>query len=445
MREPQVLLYDEPLLNLDAKLRHDMRVKLAGLHRRIGATSVFVTHDQVEAMTLADRIAVLNKGWIEQFDIPEAIYHRPASTFVAGFIGSPAMSLLDVKGEGGVLRLSDGTALAAHPHRGPGILGIRPEQVAPSPDGVPAEVTYREDLGAFAVLTLHLPDGTALRMTTALGQRTGPRGALRVTLPISSTRSPAWRCTLPTPGKQTMPTFRPEPLPYLTGRRNGAGAMPPDIASPGSGGKLTAEGQLLIWPGNTMICHIDPESDAHAALVDIHEGLKAGPHAGCFTFLPAASLHMTVFRGISGPFANRFDWPEGVDRGATRNQVTRVLLDRLDGIDLPESRRIRATDVFCGHPMTVDGVDTDELGLRDTRAQLREVTGIDPAGVERYTFHITLADLLRWLGEDEAREVIALSEALFAENGPRLQDIRLGRIEFCNFEHMHHFEPLHRL
>ena len=444
-----MLLYDEPLSNLDAKLRHDMRVKLVGLNRRIGATSVFVTHDQIEAMTLADRIAVLNKGWIEQFDTPEAIYHRPALTFVAGFIGSPAMSLFDVKGEGGVLRLSDGTALAAHPHRGPAILGIRPEQVAPSPDGVPAEVTFREDLGAFAVLTLRLPDGTALRKTTALGQRTGPRGALRVTLPISSTRSPAWRCTLPKSlpraGKQTMPTFRPEPLCYLTGRRNGAGAMPPDISSPGSGGKLTAEGQLLIWPGNTMICHIDPESDAHAALVDIQEGLKAGPRAGCLTFLPAASLHMTVFRGISGPFANRFDWPEGVDRGATRNQVTRVLLDRLDGIELPESRRIRATEVFCGHSMAVDGVGTDELGLRDTRAQLREATGIDPAGVERYTFHITLAYLLRWLGEDEAREVIALSEALFAENGPRLQDIRLGRIEFCNFEHMHHFEPLHRL
>lgn len=218
-----------------------------------------------------------------------------------------------------------------------------------------------------------------------------------------------------------MPTFPPEPIAYLTGCRNGAGAIPPDISSPGSGGKLTAEGQLLIWPGNTMICHIDPESDAHAALVDIQEGLKAGPRAGCLTVLPAASLHMTVFR------------------------VTRVLLDRLDGIGLPESRRIRATEVFCRHSMTVDGVDTDELGLRDTRAQLREVTGIDPAGVERYTFHITLAYLLRWLGEDEAREVIALSEAPFAEHGPRLQDIRLGRIEFFNFEHMHHFEPLRGL
>ena len=87
VREPGVLLFDEPLSNLDAQLRHDMRVELADLHRRIGATTVFVTHDQVEAMTLADRILILNKGRIEQFDTPKAIYHHPASVFVAKFIG----------------------------------------------------------------------------------------------------------------------------------------------------------------------------------------------------------------------------------------------------------------------------------------------------------------------------------------------------------------------
>uniref|UniRef100_UPI0002558CD4 ABC transporter ATP-binding protein n=1 Tax=Oceanicola sp. S124 TaxID=1042378 RepID=UPI0002558CD4 len=186
VREPQVLLYDEPLSNLDAKLRHDMRMELAGLHRRIGATSVFVTHDQVEAMTLADRIMVLNKGRIEQFDTPEAIYHRPASTFVAGFIGSPSMNLVDVIGEGGVLRLSDGTALAAHPHRGPAILGIRPEQVVPAPEGVPAELTYCEDLGAYAVATLRLPDGSTLRMSTPLGQRAALSGRLHLSLPAGA-------------------------------------------------------------------------------------------------------------------------------------------------------------------------------------------------------------------------------------------------------------------
>ncbi len=183
VREPQVLLYDEPLSNLDAKLRQDMRMELAGLHRRIGATSVFVTHDQVEAMTLADRIMVLNKGRIEQFDTPQAIYHRPASTIVAGFIGSPAMNLIDVTGDGTHLRLSDGTPVARHPHRGPAILGIRPEQVRIDPAGLPAAVTWREDLGAHAVLTLRLSDGTVLRMATALGQGTGLPSDLRIALP----------------------------------------------------------------------------------------------------------------------------------------------------------------------------------------------------------------------------------------------------------------------
>ncbi|MEM8657997.1 MAG: ATP-binding cassette domain-containing protein, partial [Pseudomonadota bacterium] len=88
IREPAVLLFDEPLSNLDAKLRHGMRMELAELHRRIGATSVFVTHDQVEAMTLADKIILLNGGRIEQYGTPHEIYHHPASEFVAEFIGA---------------------------------------------------------------------------------------------------------------------------------------------------------------------------------------------------------------------------------------------------------------------------------------------------------------------------------------------------------------------
>ncbi|WP_108260322.1 DUF1868 domain-containing protein [Mangrovicoccus ximenensis] len=239
-----------------------------------------------------------------------------------------------------------------------------------------------------------------------------------------------------------MTTFRPDPIEYLTGRTRPGLSVPPGISEPGGGGKFTPGGQLLIWPGNTMICHVDPASDAHAALMEIRAGLMAGPHAGCFSFLPGESLHMTVFQGISGPFANRFDWPEGVDRGATRNQVTAVLKQRLEGIALPASRRIRALEVFGGHSMTVDGIGPDEDGLRDTRAKLRQATGIEPEGYATYTFHITLAYLLRWLGDSEAEEVTALSQALFAEHGHRLQDIRLGRVELCNFEHMHHFEPL---
>ncbi|WP_206078408.1 ABC transporter ATP-binding protein [Poseidonocella sp. HB161398] len=186
VREPQVLLYDEPLSNLDAKLRQDMRMELAGLHRRIGATSVFVTHDQVEAMTLADRIMVLNRGRIEQFATPQEIYHAPATAFVAGFIGAPAMTLLDVAGEGGWLRLSDGTVLARHRHQGAALLGIRPEQVLADPAGVPARVIYREDLGAHSVLTLQLGDGSRLQMAAGPGRPVAASSDIRIALPAGA-------------------------------------------------------------------------------------------------------------------------------------------------------------------------------------------------------------------------------------------------------------------
>ncbi|MGZ2380917.1 ABC-type Fe3+/spermidine/putrescine transport system ATPase subunit [Rhizobium brockwellii] len=129
VREPGVLLFDEPLSNLDAQLRHDMRVELAELHRRIGATTVFVTHDQVEAMTLADRILILNRGRIEQFDTPKAIYHHPASVFVAKFIGAPPMNIMPVTGDGAVLRLADGQVVAQARLTGAYQLGIRPEDI----------------------------------------------------------------------------------------------------------------------------------------------------------------------------------------------------------------------------------------------------------------------------------------------------------------------------
>ena len=95
IREPKVFLFDEPLSNLDAKLRVQMRVEIRRLHRRLGATSVFVTHDQIEAMTLADRLVVMNQGRIEQVGTPAEVYRRPASRFVAGFIGSPPMNFLE--------------------------------------------------------------------------------------------------------------------------------------------------------------------------------------------------------------------------------------------------------------------------------------------------------------------------------------------------------------
>jgi sn-glycerol 3-phosphate transport system ATP-binding protein len=140
VREPAVFLFDEPLSNLDAKLRTQMRVEIKRLQARLGVTSLYVTHDQVEAMTLADRLMVMNAGVAEQVGTPMGIYHRPASVFVAGFIGSPAMNFLPgrVSADGRSIELPGGEMLRAS--QAPGAttrqvtVGIRPEHLAFAPD-----------------------------------------------------------------------------------------------------------------------------------------------------------------------------------------------------------------------------------------------------------------------------------------------------------------------
>ena len=159
VRQPQVFLFDEPLSNLDAKLRVQTRLEIQGLHRELGITSLFVTHDQVEAMTLAQRMMVMNAGKLEQIGTPEEVYARPASTFVAGFIGSPPMNLLHGMAEDGRLVL-DGVALplpAAAPRAGALILGLRPEhaQLADA-GGWPLQVQVVEMLGAERLVHGHV-------------------------------------------------------------------------------------------------------------------------------------------------------------------------------------------------------------------------------------------------------------------------------------------------
>ncbi|HEU0016252.1 MAG TPA: sn-glycerol-3-phosphate ABC transporter ATP-binding protein UgpC [Longimicrobium sp.] len=142
VRDPAVFLFDEPLSNLDAKLRVQMRAEISGLHRRLGATMVYVTHDQVEAMTLGDRIVVLNHGRIQQIDTPLRLYDHPANRFVAGFIGSPAMNFFPgaLRDGNGLTFVADGGAFelpvpaawegALRGHAGkPVVLGIRPESL----------------------------------------------------------------------------------------------------------------------------------------------------------------------------------------------------------------------------------------------------------------------------------------------------------------------------
>ncbi len=128
VREPEVFLFDEPLSNLDAALRVQTRLEIAKLHEDLGTTMIYVTHDQVEAMTLADRIVVLRDGVIEQVGSPKELYDSPANEFVAGFIGSPKMNFFDGDGDGTKIRLAGGGTLKGH-DKGPVRVGIRPEHL----------------------------------------------------------------------------------------------------------------------------------------------------------------------------------------------------------------------------------------------------------------------------------------------------------------------------
>ncbi|TIX88051.1 sn-glycerol-3-phosphate ABC transporter ATP-binding protein UgpC [Rhizobium sp. P44RR-XXIV] len=171
VRNPQVFLFDEPLSNLDAKLRVAMRAEIKSLHRRLATTTVYVTHDQVEAMTMADRIVVMNGGRIEQVGRPLELYDNPRSTFVAEFIGSPAMNLLkgrfDNAAGRAVFRTNDGIMLplpadAAEMAGTDAIYGIRPEYFAISAanTGIPARVVVVEPLGSETQVTAKVGEQT---------------------------------------------------------------------------------------------------------------------------------------------------------------------------------------------------------------------------------------------------------------------------------------------
>ncbi len=163
VRQPQVFLFDEPLSNLDAKLRVQMRAEIKELHQRLKVTTVYVTHDQIEAMTMADKIVVMNGGRIEQAGAPLELYDRPANTFVASFIGSPAMNLLPGAPANGGFETSGGALL---PMPGavkgtPGIYGIRPEHMLLKPDGgIPAVVQLVEPTGSETQVMVRIGDTT---------------------------------------------------------------------------------------------------------------------------------------------------------------------------------------------------------------------------------------------------------------------------------------------
>ncbi|MBU1317224.1 MAG: sn-glycerol-3-phosphate import ATP-binding protein UgpC [Alphaproteobacteria bacterium] len=183
VRKPAAFLFDEPLSNLDAKLRVQMRVEIRRLQRSLATTSVYVTHDQMEAMTLADRLVVLNGGRIEQVGTPIELYERPASTFVATFIGSPSMNLLKrkaVEGSGWVLATSSGVAA------GVDTVGIRPEDIVIADDDSPADFSGQvqvdavELVGAESYVHASLADGSPIVLRVPGRTRLGIGETIRI-------------------------------------------------------------------------------------------------------------------------------------------------------------------------------------------------------------------------------------------------------------------------
>ncbi|MGY4477111.1 ABC transporter ATP-binding protein [Bradyrhizobium sp. USDA 3364] len=191
VRNPKAFLFDEPLSNLDAKLRGQVRAEIKALSQELKTTMVFVTHDQIEAMTMADRIVVLQSGVVQQYDTPETVYQRPANQFVAGFIGSPAMNFFPVEwrddrvvfSEGGAAIPLDGRGTSRLREAGAGVLGIRPEHfaVATNPaDGIAINVKLVEPLGSDTLIHFDLAGASAIaRVDPELRPKVGDQLSLR--------------------------------------------------------------------------------------------------------------------------------------------------------------------------------------------------------------------------------------------------------------------------
>ncbi|WP_430440932.1 ABC transporter ATP-binding protein [Shinella sp.] len=186
VRDPAVFLLDEPLSNLDAKLRSRMREEIALLQRRIGKAMIYVTHDQTEAMTLADRIVIMRDGWVQQIGSPLEVYDRPANAFVAGFIGSPEMNLVDADLSDGRLVLGEGVSIPAPQgltrREGRVTVGMRPEAIVPAAEGLPFTIRGIEQLGSQTLFIGELA-GRRLRVMTGRRDDVALGSSMRIIVP----------------------------------------------------------------------------------------------------------------------------------------------------------------------------------------------------------------------------------------------------------------------
>lgn len=228
---------------------------------------------------------------------------------------------------------------------------------------------------------------------------------------------------------------------YLTGALT-SGQRPDAV-----GRKFTPEGAPLSCPGYTTVCHVDPGSEAFRALVEAQNALKAGPLAQVFTFVPPASLHMTIFEGVIDYSRTPERWPAHLPLDASVDQAAEDAHSRLQGAaDLDIGFKVRPVKVFGGFTVGMAGAsEAEETRLRATRNQLRDSLNLHRPDHDAYQFHITLAYLLRWLSAEEAQQVIALSGDVTDRLEQQMPELSLGPIELCTFETMHRFDPILRL
>ena len=173
---------DEPLSNLDARLRMETREEIRRIQREVQITAVFVTHDQEEAMSISDRIAVIRDGALQQYDVPERIYRVPANRFVAKFLGTPPINLLQANVKDGVLVCGDTpVAAAAKAANGPALIGIRPEAFVPDPEGFDVVIRKAEMLGRDTILTFTL-DGQPVKALISSDEDAHPGDTLRLSV-----------------------------------------------------------------------------------------------------------------------------------------------------------------------------------------------------------------------------------------------------------------------
>ena len=218
---------------------------------------------------------------------------------------------------------------------------------------------------------------------------------------------------------------------------------PPAITLPGDGGKFNLEGEVLPYPGNTFICHIDPDSAFYQSLVNLQDAIRALPHADCMAFLPQPSFHMTVFCGVSGQPLGADGWPQGLEPNATLESISNRWCERLDRDG--ESSRFSVTPSHMRSPYSIHmqaASDADAAALLEARQRLECLTGLVRGDLDSYQFHITLGYLVRWVSITEAQVLVDRTNQLFDEYLADQEPIELGPIEFCKFDHMHRFTPL---